>query len=156
MLTFIRRIVYSRFGIVLTLGVLALIALAFAAGDVTGLRGANQALGGGEVASVGDAAVREDELRNRVQIAFNGVRQQNPALDIATFVNGGGFDEVLARTINGLALQEFAQDAGMAVSKQAVDGEIASVPGFQNLAGKFDQQVFEQALRQERVSEQQP
>jgi peptidyl-prolyl cis-trans isomerase D len=34
-----------------------------------------------------------------------------------------------------------------------VDAEIASIPGFQNLAGQFDQQQFEQALRQERVTE---
>jgi peptidyl-prolyl cis-trans isomerase D len=155
MLTFIRRVVYSRVGLILTLGVLALIALAFAAGDVTGLRGPDQGLGGGEVASVGDAAIREDELRNRVQIAFNGVRQQNPAVDMATFVNGGGFDEVLTRTINGLALQEFAQDAGMAVSKQSVDGEIASIPAFQGLDGKFSQTAYDQVLQQQRITDKQ-
>ena len=156
MLTFFRRIIYSRFGVIITLGVLAIIALAFAAGDITGLRGNNQSsLLGGSVAEVGKVKIGEAELRSRVNVALDGYRQQQPTLDMATFVNGGGFDAVLGRMIDGLALQEFARSIGMAMSKKAVDGEIASIPAFQGPDGKFSQQAYDNILRQQRLTDQQ-
>jgi peptidyl-prolyl cis-trans isomerase D len=36
-----------------------------------------------------------------------------------------------------------------------IDGEIASVPAFKNLAGQFDQQAFQAALQRERITERQ-
>ena len=66
MLSFIRRIIYSKFGVVITLGVLAVIAIAFAAGDITGTRQGSAPLLGGTVAEVGDAKLGEADMRSRV------------------------------------------------------------------------------------------
>ena len=48
---------------------------------------------------------------------------------MAQFVAGGGVDATLERLINGLALEEFGERQGMVVSKRAIDGQIASIPG---------------------------
>jgi peptidyl-prolyl cis-trans isomerase D len=49
----------------------------------------------------------------------------------------------------------FGREQGIGASKRLVDGEIASIPAFQNLAGQFDQTAFQAALRNERITEQQ-
>ncbi len=154
MLSFFRRLVRSRVGVIVTLGVLAIIALAFAAGDITGVRG-TQPLTGGSVAEVGGSSFSEADLRSRAQTAFSAYRQQQPTLDMAGFVAGGGFTAVVDRTINGLALQEFANTVGMHAGKRAVDGEIASIPAFQGLNGQFSQQAYEAVLQQQRLTDKQ-
>jgi peptidyl-prolyl cis-trans isomerase D len=53
MLSFFRRIINSKAGVVVTFIVLGVIALAFAAGDITGLAGNGPSLSGGSVATVG-------------------------------------------------------------------------------------------------------
>jgi peptidyl-prolyl cis-trans isomerase D len=154
MLSFFRGLVQSRFGVIITLGILAVIALAFAAGDITGLRANNQtSLLGDAVAEVGDTKVGAADLRNRVQTALNAYRQQQPTLDMNSFVGQGGLNAVLERTINGLALQDFADSIGMAISKRSVDGEIASIPAFQGMDGKFSQTNYENILRQQGLTD---
>lgn len=156
MLQFFRRLTKSKVGIVITFGVLIIIALAFAAGDITNIRG--QSGGGslgGSVAEVGDEKIGEADLRQRAQTAFSGYRQQQPTLDMASFVAGGGLTAVLDRTINGLALQQFAESIGLAASKRSVDGEIASIPAFQGFDGKFSQTAYDQILQQQRLTDRQ-
>ena len=154
MLSFFRRITKSKFGIVITLGVLGVIALAFAAGDITNVRGNRTGtLSGDAIAEVGGIKVGEADLRKRAQTAFEGYRQQQPTLDMATFVNQGGFAAVLDRTVNGLALQDFAQGVGMAASKRAIDGEIASIPAFKGFDGKFSQTAYDSILRQQGLTD---
>ena len=155
MLSFIRRFTKSKLGILVTMGVLAIIALAFAAGDISGVRSNAGGPAGGQLATVGDESIDEAEMRNRVQLAFQSFRQQQPTLDIASFVAQGGYQQVLDRTINGLALKEFADEIGMAMGKQAVDGEIASIPAFQGVDGKFSQSSYEQILQQQRLTDRQ-
>ena len=147
MLGFFRRITKSRFGVLITFGILAMIAVAFAVGDVTGLQSGTSATGsGGSLVKVGDAAITPAELRARVQAEMESFRQQQPTLDMATFVAQGGFDGTLDRMIAGIALEEFGRDMGMVVSKKAIDGEIASIPGLQGPNGKFDPALYRRIL----------
>ncbi len=155
MLRVFRSFTRSKIGIVVTLGVLAIIALAFAAGDITGVRQGSGSVLGGAVAEVGDVKIGEAELRSRTQTALSAARQQQPAIDIVTFVQMGGLSQTLDRIINTLALQEFGESIGMAVSKRAVDGEIASIPAFQGFNGKFDQKTYESVLGQQRITDRQ-
>lgn len=148
MLSILRRLINSRFGAVVAMAGLVLIALAFALGDVTGLR--NSTFGpsatGDTIATVGKVAISPDDLRRRVEGEFEGYRQQQPDLTMAQFVAGGGFDSTLDRYIDNLALQQFGTRHGIVVGKKAVDGQIASIPQFKGPNGKFDPKLFNQVL----------
>lgn len=146
MLSFFRRIINSKAGVVVTFIVLGAIALAFAASDITGLNTGGSGLTGGDVAKVGKADVTIADLKSRVQTAVEAGRQQQPALDVAQFVNGGGLDQTLEREIATLALQQFGIAQGMAVSKRSIDGQIASIPTFQGPNGKFDPTAYQRLL----------
>ncbi|MEO7169882.1 MAG: peptidyl-prolyl cis-trans isomerase [Sphingomonas sp.] len=154
MLSLIRRAVNSKVGVVITLGVLAVIALMFGMGDITGLGGSAK-LSGTSVASIGKTKISEIDLRQRVQNQLDGLRRDQPTLDIVQFVNQGGVDSTLEGTINALALTEFAQQQGLVASKRLIDGRIASLPAVQGIDGKFSQSSYEQFLARIRLSDKQ-
>ncbi len=155
MLAFFRRLTHSRVGVIITFLVLGVIALAFAAGDVTGLSSMTGGAGitGGDVAKVGKAEVTANQLKTQAQTEMEGFRQQQPTLDMATFVNQGGFDGTLDRIISSMALEQFGRAQGMIVSKRAVDGQIASIPSLQGPTGKFDENLYRQVLAQRKLTD---
>ncbi len=154
MLAFFRRIISSRVGIVVTFGVLVLIAILFGLGDITGLRG-----GGGvaqdSVASVGGEPVATAEARDHVQTEFQAAQGQQPTLTLAQFVAAGGVDGTIERTISGLALAAFGRAQGMVVSKRAVDGQIASIPSLQGPTGQFDPKIYQGLLQARHLTDDQ-
>lgn len=152
MLTFLRRVLFSTAGKIIALALLLVIAVAFALGDITGLSGGS-APSGGALVQVGDRKVTETELQQRLRNALERARQQQPSLDMTQFVAMGGFDQVLDDVISRLTLEEYAVKQGMAVSKAAIDGEIASNPVFADpISGKFSQRGFEQILTREGIT----
>ena len=155
MLAFFRRLTKSKVGLFIVFVFLALIALAFAAGDVSNIRsqGFTAVGGGNDVVKVGDTTVTTTEFGQRVQGEMESYRQQQPTLDMAQFIAGGGFDAALSRLTSGLALEQFARGQGMVVSKRAVDGQIASFPGLQGPNGEFDANLFRQLLQQQKLTE---
>ncbi|MDQ0837507.1 peptidylprolyl isomerase [Sphingomonas faeni] len=155
MLAFFRRLTHSKVGVVITFIVLGVIALAFAAGDITGLSSMTGGAGitGGDVAKVGKAEVTENELKTQAQTQLEGFRQEQPTLDMATFVNQGGLDGTLDRIMSSMALEQFGRAQGMVVSKRAVDGQIASIPALQGPTGKFDENLYRQVLAQRKLTD---
>ena len=154
MLSFFRRLINSRVGIVITLGLLGIIGLAFAAGDVSGLRTRGMsAIAGDSVASVGGHSVSATELKERVANEFDNLRQQQPTLTMAQFVAGGGVEGTIQRLVNGLAMTRFGGDQGMVVSKRAVDGQLASIPGLQGPNGQFDQAIYQRLLASRKLTD---
>jgi len=154
MLSLIRRAVNSKVGVVITLGVLALVALMFGMGDITGLGGGAR-ISGDSVAKVGGTAISEIDLRQRVQNQLDGARREQPTLDMVQFVNQGGVDSTLEGTINTLALTEFARSQGLVASKRLIDGRIASLPAVQGIDGKFSQSAYEQFLARAQLTDKQ-
>ncbi len=155
MLGFFRRIINSRLGLIVTFLLLGAAALAFAASDVTGLRTTGMGgLTGNDVAKVGKGDVTVAQLRSRAQNDMEGFRQQQPTLDMATYINGGGLDGSLARLITSLAFTEFGASQGLAVSKRTIDGQIASIPGLQGATGQFSPQIYQQLLAQRHMTDQ--
>ena len=149
MLSFFRRMIAHRFGGAIALGFVALLGLAFVLGDRAGLSGsANPVAKGDIVATVGKKTISVSELQTAVQRDMDGYRQQNPTLDMAQFVAGGGFDATLERLIDSTAYRQYAQAQGMVVGKPAVDAVIAAQPGLSGLDGKFSQEKYEGVLRQ--------
>ncbi len=153
MLSFIRRLTSSKIGIVVTFIVLIVIAIAFAAGDMMGITSTSGGIAPTTVAKVGNTSIGENALRERVQQDLQGYRQQQPSLDITTFIQGGGLDGALGRMIDGLAYVQFAQDQGMRVSKRLVDGQIASIPAFQGPDGQFSMQAYRAVLAQQQLTD---
>ena len=146
MLSFFRRFVNSRAGVIVTFAVLGLIALAFAAGDVTGIASSGTGILGSPIASVDGKAISEADVRKRAQDEVRIAQAQQPGLTLANFVSLGGVESILDRMVNGLALEAFARDHGIRVSRALVGSELQSIPAFRGLDGKFDQQAYERLI----------
>lgn len=154
MLTNLRRVIFSTPGKIVALLLLVALGVGFAMMDVQNL-GLGGASASGPLVQVGDKKLTQQELQDRLRNALERVRQQQPTLDMAQFVRTGGFDQVLNQVIDGMALEEYAQQQGMAVSPAAIDGQIASIPAFQGFDGKFSQQRFDQLLAEQRLTAEQ-
>ncbi|MBB5713943.1 SurA N-terminal domain-containing protein [Sphingomonas aerophila] len=154
MLSFFRRIINSKVGVIVTLGVLAVIAIAFAAGDITGLRSSNTGgLTGGSVAKVGDTKLTIADLRTRAQTEIDSLRQQQPDFDVGQYLAAGGLDRALDQLVTGVSFEQFGHDQGMVISKRSVDGTIASFPAFQGPNGKFDPAAYQRLLSDRKLTD---
>lgn len=147
-----RNFFKSKIGIVVTLGFLGLIAVAFAAADITGSTFGGVA-GGDRVAVVGDRTISTSDLTQNTNNALQQAREQDPTLSMEGFVAGGGFDDVLSQMLSRSAIAEFAEMMGLRAGKRLVDSEIASTPGFQGINGEFDIEAFRATLRQRSLTE---
>jgi peptidyl-prolyl cis-trans isomerase D len=153
MLSFFRRMTKSKAGGAVAFVVLGIIALAFAASDITGLTSGTGGVTGGAVATVGKADVTVADLRSRVQTAVEAARQRQPTIDVAQFIAQGGLEGTLDREITGLALEQFGLRQGMAVSKRSIDGQLASIPALQGPNGKFDPATYARLLAERRLTD---
>ena len=148
MIGWLRRYMSSWMAIaILALVVIAFIITGVGTGDSFGGGG-----GGAKIAKIGRSSVSEFEASEQIDRVIRNARQQNPSLDSATFVREGGFDQVLEQMISAKTIEAWGHKLGFVASKPLIDAEIASVPAFQ-VAGKFDQNSYEQALRAQRLSD---
>lgn len=156
MLSFFRRLINSRVGVVVTLVAIALTVVLFALGDINGLTSGLGGAGGsdgGAVARVGNVTISAAELKQRVQGDVENFAAQQPGLTIKQYIEGGGFDGTVNRLIDGQVIEQFAARHGMKVSKDTVDGQIAAIPALRGIDGKFDQKAYEQILAQRRMTD---
>ena len=152
MLGFIRRIINSKAGIVVTFIVLGVVALAFAAGDVS-----NLSIGGGiakgDVATVGGSDITVADLRTRATEEVEAAQRQQPTADMSQYLAAGGLERTLNQLVTTASLAAYARDQGMTVSKRLVDGQIASIPALQGPNGKFDEQLYRRILAERRLTD---
>lgn len=153
MISFIRSLINSKIGAFVALLFIGMIAVAFALGDVSG-SGNFGGLSGGNVARVGDRNITLGELSDALENRLKSERQNNPTLDMASFVESGGLDSTLEQLINRYALAEFGAEYGIAVSDRLVGSEIRKIPGAMGLDGKFSAEAFRAFAQQIGVSEQ--
>ena len=153
MLGSFRRFTNSKLGAFVAFAVLVLIALAFAAGDVTGLGGGAGGLRQSEVAEVGNQPITENELVAQSKNALRGIQQQQPTADMAGFLASNGAERVLEQLIDRRAAALFASNQGMIVSDRSVESVIASIPAFRGPDGRFSQTAYDQALAQQRITD---
>jgi peptidyl-prolyl cis-trans isomerase D len=154
MLSFFRNFTKSRFGLIVVFIVLGIIALAFGLTDITGMR-TGGGPGGGVVAKVGSQEIGAAEVRDRIDRFLADIRREGRQVTMEQFVAQGGLEQAIDEMINNAAMIEFARENGMVVTKGLVDSEIASMPVFQGVDGKFSQRAFDQLLVQQRISPQQ-
>jgi peptidyl-prolyl cis-trans isomerase D len=156
MLTFFRKIIFSRIGALVTLIVVGLIGVAFGLGDVTGLR--SNALGGqsaATVATVGNDTLSVTELRNATDGMLNMYRNQAPQLTMAEFISRGGLDGPLESQLTSMAMEQFGHSQGIRVGKSLIDNQIANIPGVRGLDGKFDKNNYNRLLAMLKSNDQQ-
>ena len=153
MLELFRSFMKSRVGIIVSLGFLVLIALAFAAADVSGSKQFGGVAGGDRVATVGNRKISTSELSQVATNSLDQVKQDNPSLTMKLFVGAGGLTRALDGLIDRAAVTVFGVSHGISVSDRLVDSEIAKIPAFQGPDGKFSENVYKQLLSQRGVSE---
>ncbi len=155
MITFFRRLFASKLGLALAMGLLILIGTAFALADISAPGGGTSLFGGSgnAVASVEGAEVTDDELQRLLNRALQNAREDQPGIDMAAMIEGGALDETIDQYMRGEALDRFAQDNGLLISKRLIDASIAEISAFQGLTGNFDEATFRQVLAQQGLTE---
>lgn len=153
MLQFFRNIFKSRFGVGITLAFLVLIGLAFAVGDVAGNGTFGGIAGGDTVARVGDSKIGSGDFSRTVSLSLDQVRQQEPTITMAEFIDKGGLKEVLDQMIDRRAIAEFGEKYGLRAGTNLVNSEIHQIPAFQGPDGKFSEAAFRGVLAQRKIGE---
>ena len=153
MLQFFRNIFKSKFGLLLTLGFLALIALAFATADVAGNSTFGGVAGGDRVAAIGKTKISTAELSRAATQALERARQQDPTLSMPAFLAQGGLDQVLNQIIDRTAIAEYASQQGFGVGDNLINSEIRKIGAFRGPDGNFSADVYKAALAQQGLSD---
>lgn len=142
-------------GFILFLSLVAIVVTGFG----TGGGGLGDVGGGGqttgtELASVGGTSITTDRVNNQFNESFANLRRQLPNVQIAEFLNQGGFEGSVDRLIAIEALRQFAEARGVTVTRQMIDNAISTAPEFQfaRIGTNFDNNLFLQALQQAGVS----
>lgn len=147
MISFFRRFFQSKIGLPIVLAFLALMALAFAAADITG-----STFGGiannDRIAVVGGEAIPVSDLNVAAQTALNQVRRQNQTLTMPEFVEEGGFDEVIRQLIDRYTVGGYGEKYGLRAGENLVNSEILKIDAFKGLTGEFDATTYQNALSQ--------
>ena len=152
MIGFFRSMFQSRIGLIVTLGFVALIALAFASSDITGT-GFGGVAGGDRAAMVGEATIGTAALNQSVGNAFNRAREEDPTLTMQRFTAQGAVDQVLDSMIDRFAIAEFGRAHGLVASDALVGSEIVKIPAFQGPDGRFSEAAYRQVLAQQQLSD---
>lgn len=153
MLEFFRSFFRSTLGVGVTLGLLALIALAFAAADVASSGGFGGIAGGDRVAMVGKARIGTAELAKQASQGFEVARQDNPRLSMKAFLAGGGLEGVLSQVLDRTAIVEFGKANGIIAGKRLIDSELAKLPALQGPDGKFSEAAYRSLLAQRQLTD---
>ena len=152
MLTFFRRFFQSKIGLPIFLAFLVLMALAFAAADITGSTFGGVS-GGERVAVVGGEPIASTELVTAANTALDQVRQQNPTLTMPEFIEAGALDEVMRQLVDRYAVGLYGQKYGLRAGDNLVNSEILQIEAFKSLSGQFDEQTYLAALRARGLSD---
>ena len=152
MLTFFRSMFQSKIGIAITLAFVALIAIAFAASDITGSNFSGVA-GGDRAATVGQQTIGTGALSQAVSNAFDGERKQNPTLTMQSFVGSGAIAQVLDSLIDRNAIYDFGRTVGIVSSDALIGSELAKIPAFLGPDGNFNDKQYRSVLAQQRLSD---
>lgn len=152
MISFFRRFFQSKIGLPIVLAFLVLMALAFAASDITG-----STFGGvtntDRVAVVGGEAVPAPDLTLAANNALKQVRAQNPTLTMPEFIAEDALDEVMRQLIDRYAVGNYGAKYGLRAGENLVNSEILQISAFRGLTGEFDPQTYQAALRQQGLSD---
>lgn len=153
MIAFFRQTLASK----LALGLLALIMLAFIITGVFTHEMPGSSMGGGSngatIATVGRQTITAPDMDQRIRTQYSQYAQQQPGLDMATFVGQGGFAAIVDQVIGATALEQLSEQLGLSASRRQIDGSIAAIPAFRGIDGKFDQKAYLATLAQQHLTD---
>jgi peptidyl-prolyl cis-trans isomerase D len=147
MISFFRRFFQSKIGLPIVLAFLALMALAFAASDITGSTFGGVA-NNDRIAVVGGEAIPVSDLTVASKTALDQVRARNQTLTMPEFVAEGGFDEVIRQLIDRYTVGGYGEKYGLRAGENLVNSEILKIDAFKGLTGEFDTKTYQAALAQ--------
>ncbi len=153
MISFFRRIFQSKIGLAFTFAFIALIALAFASSDVANNATFGGVAGNDRIAVVGDERIDSSELAQLANSALNQVRQESPTTTMPMFIEQEGLEEVLAQLIDRYAIAGYAEKYGLRAGDNLVNSEILQIPAFRGPSGEFDQAIYQNALRNQNLTD---
>jgi peptidyl-prolyl cis-trans isomerase D len=139
--------------------IFALVALAFVATGVITRQMPGMPGGGGSgssagaIATIGDTSISPEDMEQRIRSRYQQAVQQQPSLDMASFLSGGTFEAAVDQAIGAEAMEQYARQIGIVASDKQVNGAIAAIPGFRGADGKFNQQVYESLLQQQHMTD---
>lgn len=141
-----RNFFQSKWGVGFTLGFLALIAFAFASGDVASTGGFGSFSSGDNVAKIGKKRLTGNEVERSVSTILSRMRQNDPTTTMATFLERNGLEDLLTFLIDRRAALQFGERHGLYVGDRLIDSEIAKIPRIQGPDGKVDPTLYRQFL----------
>ena len=153
MIQFLRSTIKSKLGVGLALLFVAVIALSFAAGDVSNLRTGGASSAGDSIAEVGDRTIFASQVSQSASTALENIKREDPRVTMKAFISQDGLERVLDQLIDRIALAGFGREHGILASDRLIDSEIAKVPGFKGPDGQFSDAAFRQMLQQQGLSE---
>lgn len=153
MLSIFRKGIWAKFMLViLGIGLFAIVATGFGGNGMGGI-GVLGGGGGNNVATVDGRPVSDKDVDFEVRNQLKRLQQSSPGLDMEAFLRGGALEDIVDQLVTVTARVAFAESQGLVASKAMIDRQILSIPAFQNLAGGFDQQAFQQLLAREGLTE---
>jgi peptidyl-prolyl cis-trans isomerase D len=123
MLQFFRSIIKSKIGAAIAVVVLGLIALAFAAADITGNGGMGSA-SSGTIAEVGGEDITSADLSREANDALQRVRQQQPTITMPALIARGALGILLGDLVDLNAMYAFGKDHGIVAGDRLIDSEL--------------------------------
>jgi peptidyl-prolyl cis-trans isomerase D len=107
-----------------------------------------------KVASVGSSTITAEAFRNAYQNALQQYQRQLKTPLTNAQAHAMGVDsQTLSRLIADAALDERAHSLGLAISDETISTAVLNDPRLKDPSGKFNRQLFEQALRESGLSE---
>lgn len=153
MISFFRRFFQSKIGLPIVMAFLALMALAFAASDISGTGTFGGVSNADRAAVVGGEAIPVSDVTMAANTALDQVRRQNPTLTMPGFIAEGGLDEVIKQLIDRYAVGTYGEKYGLRAGENLVNSEILQISAFRGLTGEFDVQTYQAALRQQGLTD---
>ncbi|MBA2936392.1 peptidyl-prolyl cis-trans isomerase [Sphingomonas sp. CGMCC 1.13654] len=142
----------------IVIAIFAIVTIAFVVtlvdkGGMSGFTGGGSGSSTGAIATIGDTSISADDLEQQVRNRFAQAQQQQPTLDMPTFLSGGTFEQLVDQSIGATAMEQYARQIGLAASDKQINGQIAGIPAFHGPDGKFSQQLYEGALQQQHLTD---
>jgi peptidyl-prolyl cis-trans isomerase D len=107
-----------------------------------------------KVATVGSATINSETFRNAYQNTLQQYQRQLKTSLTNAQAHAMGIDsQTLTRLISDSALDERARSLGLAISDETISKAVLDDPRLKDKSGKFDRDLFDQALRDSGLSE---